>query len=135
MPESKTSKKRILVVDDSPSITEFLKVKLEATGAYEVRTEQRGDAALQAARLFAPHLILLDIMMPGTDMDGGDVLAALREDPRLASIPIVFLTATVKKEETQGDSGMTISGWPVLAKPVNMQEVLAHIEKFLGKPG
>jgi len=72
--------------------------------------------------------------MPGTDMDGGDVLAALREDPLLASIPIVFLTATVKKEETQSDSGMTISGWPVLAKPVNMQEVLAHIEKFLGKP-
>src|SRR5712691_3253920 len=90
-------KKRILLVDDEATITRTLKLYLEGTGAYEVRAENRGSAALEAARTFKPDLILLDVAMP--DMDGGDVAAQIRGDEALKDSPIVFLTALVKKQE------------------------------------
>jgi CheY-like chemotaxis protein len=72
------SKKRILLIDDDPSFTRLLKLNLEETGAYEVRTENRGTAALTAAREFKPDLILLDVVMP--DMGGGDVAFQIGAD-------------------------------------------------------
>ena len=72
------SKQRILVVDDEPSITRLLKLNLEQTGRYEVRVENLGARAYEAAQEFMPDLVLLDIMMP--DMDGSDVAASLKED-------------------------------------------------------
>ena len=62
-------KKRILLVDDEPSITRLLKLNLEQTGDYEVATENVSKAALATAEEFRPDLILLDVMMP--DLDGG----------------------------------------------------------------
>jgi len=97
------SKKRILVVDDEPSITRLLKLNLEQTGNYEVREENLGAQALDAAREFKPDLVLLDVMMP--DMDGGDVAAGLKQDPALRKTPVVFLTAAVKKEELGAPEG------------------------------
>ncbi len=92
--------KKILVVDDEPSITSLLKLNLEKTGAYTVRVENEGAQALPAARQFKPDLVLLDVMMP--DLDGGDAAAQIRADPLLRDVPIVFLTAAVKKEELKG---------------------------------
>ena len=57
-------KKRILVVDDEPAITRMVKLNLERTKKYEVRTENQGSKAIEAARDFEPHLIFLDVMMP-----------------------------------------------------------------------
>src|SRR5687768_9940814 len=91
-------KKKILVVDDEASITRLLKLNLEK-GAYVVRTENEGTKALAAAKDFKPDLILLDVMMP--DIDGGDVAAIIQADPLLCAVPIVFLTAAVKKEEVE----------------------------------
>ena len=59
-----SEKKRILVVDDEPSITRLLKLNLEQAGEYEVATEDVSKAALAAAEEFQPDLILLDVMMP-----------------------------------------------------------------------
>ena len=70
------SRKRILVVDDETSITRLLKMNLELIGNFEVREENSGAHAIEAAREFKPDLILLDVMM--TDMDGGEVAAALK---------------------------------------------------------
>ncbi len=81
-------------------------------------------------REFLPDLILLDVMMPG--MDGGDVAAKIKEDKRLSHIPIVFLSAIVKKEETQ-PTGSNIGGLTFLAKPVKLDDLIACIEKQLGK--
>jgi len=65
--------KRILVIDDEPSITLNLKLTLESGGDYEVLGENNPANALAAAQTFQPDLILLDVMMP--DLDGGDVAA------------------------------------------------------------
>src|SRR2546426_9664701 len=110
--------KRILVVDDETSITHLLKLNLQKTGRYTVRTENQGAKALAAAREFEPDLILLDVMMP--DLDGGDVAAQIRGDAALKNIPIVFLTAVVKKEEVQAHAGV-IGGFPAIAKTPDLK--------------
>jgi DNA-binding response OmpR family regulator len=121
--------KKILVVDDEPALTRMLQLNLERTGRYLVRTENRGAAALQAAREFRPDLVLLDVMMP--DMPGDEVATALDEDPLLRGTPYIFLTAIVTREETDG-SGGDIGGKQFLAKPVRLQEVLDTLERTLG---
>jgi two-component system OmpR family response regulator len=120
--------KKILIVDDETAITRLLKLNLEKTAAYSVRTENLGANAYSAAREFKPDLILLDVMMP--DMDGGDVAAQLEADPLLRGTPIIFLTAAVKKEEVAATGGL-IGGYPYIAKPLNVKGVLATIEKQL----
>lgn len=118
--------KRILFVDDDPTIGSLAKLSLESTGVYKVFTETVGARAVTTAKNCRPDLILLDIMMP--DMDGADVAAALREDADLKHIKVVFLTALLRKGEE------TISGTHnVLAKPVSTQELLAIIEQELGR--
>ena len=77
-------KKRILVVDDESALTRMVKLNLERTGNYEVRTENQGVKAIPAAMEFKPDLIFLDIMMP--DMGGPEISAQLKEDPELAKI-------------------------------------------------
>jgi two-component system OmpR family response regulator len=121
-------KKRILVVDDEPSITRLLKLNLEQTGDYEVATENVSRAALATAEQFQPDLMLLDVMMPG--MDGGNLATALQESPKLKGVPIVFVTAAVTREELRKRSGL-VGGQPFLAKPVNLHEVLACLQHHL----
>ena len=124
------TKKRILVVDDETSITRLLKLNLEQSGHYVVRTENLGAQGLPAAQEFRPDLVLLDVMMP--DMDGGDVAAAIQSDPNFHRLPVIFLTAVVKEEEVRARDGV-IGGFPYIAKPLNVKGVIAEIEKQLAK--
>jgi CheY-like chemotaxis protein len=124
------TKKKILVVDDEGGMTRMLKRNLEATNRYDVRTENSSLAAVAAAGEFLPDLILMDVMMPG--MDGGDVAAKLKQDKRLSHIPIVFLSAIVKKEETQ-PTGSNFGGLTFLAKPVKLDDLITCIENHIGK--
>ncbi len=122
-------KKRILVVDDEVALTRMIKMNLERTGKYEVRTENQGAKAMAAVREFMPNLIFLDVMMP--DMSGDEVSQRLRDDPVLAGIKIVFMTAIVTREETS-EMGGEIGGNDFLAKPVKTEELIATIERALG---
>jgi CheY-like chemotaxis protein len=124
------TKKKILVVDDEEGMTRMLKRNLEATNRYDVRTENSSSAAVTAASEFLPDLILMDMMMPG--MDGGEVAATLKQDKRLSQIPIVFLTAIVKKEEAE-PTGSKIGGLTFLAKPVKLDDLVTCIENHVGK--
>lgn len=125
-------RKKILVIDDEPSITRMLKLNLEYDGNYLVQEENSGARAVQTVKEFQPDMILLDVMMPG--LDGTEVAARLQGHPALAKIPIVFLTAAVKKTEVSSGGG-TIGGLPYLAKPVDIDEVVACIERHLGQTG
>ena len=126
----KTEKKHILVVDDQPRNTRLLKLYLEQTDEYVVREENEPKAALSAAEEFQPHLILLDVMMPG--MDGGELGARIQASPELKGVPIVFLTAAVTKGEVASRGGQ-LGGFPFLAKPVVLSEVLACLKHHLGE--
>jgi CheY-like chemotaxis protein len=81
---------KVLVIDDEQDIRLVAQVGLCAAGM-TVATADGGKAGVEAARLDRPDAILLDVMMPG--MDGYETFGALRADPDLATIPVVFLTA------------------------------------------
>lgn len=123
------TKPRILIVDDEVSFTPLLSLGLEQTGRFEVKVENDGAQALAAARAFRPDLVLLDVIMPGISGEG--VAAQLKGDPTLRTTPVVFLTAVVSREETQGQRQM-IGGRLFLAKPVGLEEVTACIETVIG---
>jgi DNA-binding response OmpR family regulator len=123
-------KKRILVVDDEPALTRMVKLNLERTGNYEVRTENQGRMAVPAAKEFKPDLILLDVMMP--DMGGDEVSTLLKEDEELSKIKFIFMTAIVTRDETDA-MGSNIGGNEFLAKPVRTDELIAAIERVLGE--
>jgi two-component system, OmpR family, response regulator len=124
-------RKRILVVDDEPSITRLLKLNLEQTGDYEVATENISQAALATAERFQPHLMLLDVMMPG--LDGGNLASHLQASPKLKGVPVVFLTAAITREEVSKRNGL-VGGLPFLAKPVNLKDVLTCLQRHLEPP-
>lgn len=119
------NKKRILLVDDEVGFTRLLQLNLHWTGRYIVRAENSGTAALAALRDFHPDLILLDVMMPG--MDGGDLAARLQNNPHTREIPIVFVTAAVRKDEVRGHAGQ-IGGLNYIAKPVELDELIRCID-------
>lgn len=120
---------RILIVDDEKVTTRLLRMTLEQTGKYEVRAENDSKLVVEAALAFRPDLIVLDVIMP--EMDGGDVAAALKEQPMLSRIPVVFLTATVRKSEVDARGGV-MGGYPFLAKPASTEAIVQFIEKHLG---
>ncbi len=74
-------KKRILVLDDEMDFVNVMKMTLQMTGKYDVRTTVRAPTFLQVAQDYRPDLILLDCMMPG--MDGGEIAAQIQADPVL----------------------------------------------------
>ncbi len=121
--------KRILIIDDDVPASSLLATKLKQTGAYEVRTENRGARGLFVTREFKPDLVLLDVDMP--DADGGEVAFRIQADKSVSRTPILFLTSLVSDEEV-GSSGLLSSGHRFLPKPVNFPSLLEHIETILG---
>src|SRR5947209_6069210 len=120
-------KRRILIVDDDADSTHLVKILLEKTGSYVVLEENDSAAAHQSARSFRPDVILMDIMMPKTD--GAELAVQIEADPELHSTPIIFLTALVTRPET--NTGLRIEGHRSLAKPINIPELIDHIEESL----
>ena len=123
-----TEKKRVLIVDDEESFTRLLQLNLHHTGKYTAQTVNDPAQAIAVASEFLPDLILLDVMMPS--LDGGSVALRFHACARLKSIPIVFLTAAVKRSEISEHEGC-IGGLPFIAKPVDFQEVVDCIETQL----
>jgi CheY-like chemotaxis protein len=120
--------RKILIVDDEPAITRLVKLNLEATGRYEVFTENKGREAIAAVRLHRPDLVILDIMMP--DMLGNEIAAQLQDDSELRDTKVVFLTAILKKSE-ESTSGRTAGNQIILAKPLSSDELLRVIDEVL----
>jgi DNA-binding response OmpR family regulator len=120
------SKGSILVIDDSEPIRGLLERLLEKHG-YRVLTASGGKQGLQAAYEFEPDLIILDIMMD--DMDGTEVGGKLREAPRTAGIPIIYLTGLMTAEEGARTLGQ--SGDVVVAKPFDAQDLLSRVESLI----
>ena len=118
--------RRILIVDDDRESTHLLKILLEKKG-YLVLEENDAAKAHQSVHNFGPDLILLDIMMP--QIDGVELASEIDADPQLQKTPIIFLTAL-------GDAraGLRIQGHPVLAKPINVPELINRLEENLPAP-
>lgn len=124
----KPGKKRILIVDDKVSDTLLVKQCLEQTNDYVVREENNASMALAAAEEFRPHLILLDVRMPG--VDGVELAVRIQANPNLGAVPIVFLTALVTKAEIAAGSGR-MGKFPILAKPIILSDLIACLKQHL----
>ncbi|MDY0322817.1 MAG: response regulator transcription factor [Candidatus Carbobacillus sp.] len=113
--------KRILIVDDEPSIVTLLQFNLEKAG-YEVMTSGDGRDALVRIEEASPDLILLDLMLPG--IDGMDVLKRLRA--LNIKTPVVMITA--RDEELDKVLGLELGADDYITKPFRIREVLARIK-------
>lgn len=116
-------KTRILVVDDERSILDLVTAYLEQEG-YEYVTAMDGDSGLESAKMFAPDIIVLDIMLPG--MDGIEVLTELRKE---SDAYVIILTA--KAEETDKIVGLSVGADDYLTKPFSPRELVARIKAAL----
>ncbi len=111
---------RVLVVDDEPDAVELLQEFLVAKG-YEVLTANGGEEALRAVREERPHLILLDVRMPG--MNGLEVLRRVRQIDQ--EVGVIMVTA-VNEEET-GREALALGAFDYIVKPLD----LAYLERSL----
>lgn len=119
-------KETILIVDDSPDSIALLSSLLKAT--YRVKVAITGARALAvAAALEPPDLILLDIVMP--EMDGYETCRRLKQDPKTAGIPVIFLTA--KSDAMDEEKGLEIGAEDYITKPPSPSIVMARIRTHL----
>ena len=84
------ARKRILIVDDEPHITELIRVNLDATG-YDVGCAANGREAMERIDAARPDLLIVDVMMP--EMDGWELCKTIKDDPEMDGIRIIMLTA------------------------------------------
>ncbi|MGM1047090.1 MAG: response regulator transcription factor [Bacillota bacterium] len=115
---------KILLVDDEPHILQFLELGLRSEG-FEVESASDGINAVQMADLFNPHIIILDIMMPG--IDGVEVCRQLKQNGNDAAI--IMLTA--KDEVSDRIRGLTTGADDYMIKPFSFEELLARIQARL----
>ena len=123
-------KPRILVVDDDVALSRLVGIALEKTRLYDVKVENRSRQALGCARQFQPHLVLLDVDMPG--MDGGVVAAQLRSDTALRDLQIIFFTSLLSPQES-GATLITRGDELFLPKPVDTATLIRSIEQVLAQ--
>jgi DNA-binding response OmpR family regulator len=118
------SGKRVLVVEDDPSIAIGLRINLESEG-YVVNLAEDGEAGLDMARTLDPDLIVLDLMLP--KRNGLEVLHDLRAEGR--TMPIIILSA--KAGEMDKVAGLELGAEDYVAKPFSLAELLARVRAAL----
>jgi CheY-like chemotaxis protein len=120
--------KKILIIDDEEDICNFSKRVLERTGKFQALVSMDSRQGLDIARKDKPDLILLDINMP--NLDGGAVAQELAASQMTSDIPIVFITALLKKEEL--DQEGKVNRHFFLPKPISPDELVGKIKEILG---
>ena len=116
----------LLIVDDTPTNLQVLLDALESTG-FDVLVATSGQQALERARLGAPDLILLDVVMPG--MDGFETCRELKNTPGLSDTPVIFMTAL--DETADKLKGFGAGAVDYVTKPLDHGEVLARVRTHL----
>ena len=119
--------KRILIVDDEAPLRFLLSKQLTRAG-FNVETAADGAAALAVAAETTLDAIVLDVVMPG--LDGFEVCRRLKDDPRTAAVPVVFLSASCSGDFRR--RAFRLGGADFLAKPFQVEELQAYFHALLG---
>ncbi len=114
---------KVLLVDDDPSIIEVLKLYFEKEG-YQVVTCMQGDKAFAVFNTSKPDIIILDLMLPGTD--GNDICREIR---KTSDVPIIMLTA--RTDTLDKIIGLELGADDYIPKPFEPKEVLARVKAVL----
>lgn len=115
---------RILVVDDQPRVVRLVSEVLKTKG-FDVLAVTSGEAAVSAAAVEQPHLILLDILLP-SGIDGYETCRRIRE---FSNVPVIMLTA--KAQESDKLQGFDVGADDYLTKPFSAKELIARVEAVL----
>jgi DNA-binding response OmpR family regulator len=119
----------IAALDDEPDILELLKVNLSKAG-YRFEGFQDAESLYRYLEREKPHLILLDLMLPGTN--GLEVCRHIRRTEGLADIPIIMLTA--RGDESDKIVGLELGADDYVTKPFSVKELVARIHAVLRRP-
>lgn len=118
--------KRILIVEDEASIVELLTMVLSREG-YELASCQTGRDAINMMKEFHPHLVLLDVMLPG--LDGAGIVKIMSEDENLINIPVIITSALLESQRM-------FQTYPQVkafcSKPFILTDLVAKVKKFIG---
>ncbi|ADQ46895.1 response regulator receiver protein [Caldicellulosiruptor kronotskyensis 2002] len=116
---------KILVVDDSPVVKKIVTTTLVKKG-FEVKEALDGVAALEILLSEKIDLVITDLNMP--KMDGLQLTREIRKNPMYKRIPVIMLTTNPSEEQKALEAGANL----YLKKPVTSEELISHVQKFLG---
>jgi signal transduction histidine kinase/CheY-like chemotaxis protein len=126
-PATATARGTVLVIDDDRNACDLMSRSLSKEG-FRVLTANSGDEGLRLAREVGPHVITLDVLMPG--MDGWAVLKELKADPTLASIPVIMITMADDRS-----MGYALGASDYLTKPIDREQLAAVVSRFRNSEG
>lgn len=117
---------QILIVDDEPFMLRLIEASLKK-GGFAVATCRSGEAAIEWATQSPPHLIIMDLMMPG--LDGLATLRVMKQTPALRNLPVIMLTAKGHQlaQLEAADSGVEV----FLTKPFSPRQLLEEAKRLL----
>ncbi len=124
--DARTSSSRVLVVDDEPAIAELLRRLLVKEG-YQVDVFNDGQEALNAIPAVRPHIVLLDVNMPG--LSGIEICRRLKQDPVHRLTPVVMVTGLTQRDVRL--EGFEAGADDFLAKPVDPQELIVRVRSLV----
>jgi DNA-binding response OmpR family regulator len=119
-------KKRILIVEDEISIIELLTLVLTREG-YEVHSCQNGREAINVMKKVHPHMVILDVMLPG--LDGTSIIKIMSEDEVLESTPVIITSALVESERLFKPYPQ-VKGFA--SKPFMLTKFISMVKHFIG---
>lgn len=118
---------RILIVEDQADIRKLIRMTLEF-GDFELHEASDGESGLNLARAVRPHVMLLDVMMPGL-LDGYQVCRHIKQDPQLRRIQVIMLTA--RGQATDVAAGEDAGADAYLVKPFSPLELIDRVEAMV----
>ena len=120
--------KTILIVEDNEKNMKLVRDILQVKG-YRTLEATTGEDGVRLAHEHAPHLILMDIQLPG--INGIEALTLLRKEPATAKIPVIAVTASVMQQDRKVIMEAGFDAY--IGKPINLKEFLATVQKALGE--
>ena len=119
--------KRILIIEEHADIRRLIRMTLEFED-HEIHEAANADEGLEAVRQLRPHLLLLDVMMPGR-MDGLDLCRLVKSDPSLGMPLVVLLTARGQRQDIE--AGMKAGADAYLLKPFSPLKLIETIDSLV----
>ena len=119
--------RRILIIDDEDDIREVAALSLEATAGWKAITASSGAQGIELAIAERPDAILMDVMMPG--VDGPTTFRTMQQNPAIAQIPVVLLTAKVQGVDKRRFADLGVAG--ILFKPFDPLMLAEQIAELL----
>jgi CheY-like chemotaxis protein len=120
--------RRILIIDDEEDIREVAALSLEATAGWQILTASSGIHGIEIAEAEQPDAILMDVMMPG--VDGPTTFRNMQQNPAIANIPVLLLTAKVQGVDQRRFAGLGVAA--ILFKPFDPLTLADQISEVLG---